>query len=139
MDEQSGVEHRPDRDASAVGRLRSLLPDGSPFAPTAFASALPIVVAGLVLGGAVLPGPGRYVGLALGAAVATVAIGRAGIVEIALAGASAGAFSILANYAVTEYTTVELPVAATGIGSGLLLAVIGAYVGRRLRSTTDEP
>lgn len=126
----------PSNDGSRLGRaVRSRLGEAVHsrlFSVRAFLASLAVLVAGLLVGGAMLEDVGGIAGMLAAGFVLGLGGGRP--VEVAAAGGIVAAFSLLLSMPVLSLVLgFAGPVAVVGAGSGLLVAGIGAYLGGDLR------
>ncbi|MFC7153961.1 hypothetical protein ACFQPA_00640 [Halomarina halobia] len=119
------------RRARLLGRAKGL------FSPRYFLVALVLTAVGLVLASAFLPFvPGAgLVGVFVAAFGLGLLSGRRHYLELAVAGAFAATLSVFTDYVVFALVAdAGATLAAAGAGAGALVALVGHYFGRDLRS-----
>ncbi|MFB6170917.1 MAG: hypothetical protein ABEJ23_00160 [Haloarculaceae archaeon] len=147
IEEESGPARRSASDdgRSAPGRLARLRSRaGRVFSLREFVFSLIAVAVGLAIAGAVIPSFVPLGGL-IGVFVATFGLGLVGrrrYVEVAIAGAAVAGLALFADYLVFSVLGgFGLPLATFGAVAGALVALVGHYFGRDLRTglTRDLP
>lgn len=123
-------------ESEASGRS-GWLGDGGLFSVRTFLLALVLSGVAVLAGNTVIPFLGGLAGL-VGLFVVGFALGLVGehhnYVEVGLAGAMASGAAFMLDNLVLTALGIGVPLAALGVGSGLVVAVIGHYLGRDLRA-----
>lgn len=108
--------------------------------PRAFATAIPVISLGLIVGRVIVPFPlvsglGGLVGMAAAAFLLGLRGGTRRYLETAAAGiAVAGIAAFLDYFALAALGAIGLPLVALTTGAGGIVAVIGHYFGRDLHA-----
>ena len=123
-----------------LSRIRPSVSVSNPLSalPTArsLAMSLGVVVASMLVGGALLPlgDVGSVLGIFVGAFLLGVVSGKQRYLELVASGAVAAAISVvLGQLFLSAVANLAVPLAAVGAGGGAAAALLGHYFGRDLR------